>query len=401
MTQIEAVDFIFTSEAVTPGHPDKLCDLISDAVLDCYLVQDPASRMVAECAVSSGVIFLATRIASEVNIDIAGAVREVVAEAGYSSGDFNATDCSVMLSQGPFLSYALPRFDLQALDEPEFDRITASNQVTVFGYACRQTPSLMPLPIILANRLVRRLDEVRANGELGYLTPDCQAQAAVGFRAGEAVNIASINVLATQQSERQPGEKQLRDDLIEAVVKPVIAGFEIARGFDFTRLVVNPKGAMVGGGPVAHSGMTGRKTGMDTYGEFARQSGAALSGKDPIRIDRIGAYAARYVAKHVVAAEFAPECEVQLSYGVEQAQPLSLRVRGFGQGKLDDAEIARRVMQVFDLRPAAIARAMNLQQLPRERGGFYRGLAVYGHMGREDLDVPWERLDRLQQLKSI
>ncbi len=400
MNQKTHSDFVFTSESVTPGHPDKLCDLISDALLDRYLKQDPTSRLVAECAVSSGVIFLATRIDSNANIDNAGIVRDVVAEVGYTRGDFNAEDCSVMLSQAPFLSYALPRYDLQELDDTAAGAITASNQVTQFGYACDQTESLMPLPIVLANALARGTNRQRLDGQLPYLTPDCQVQVAIGFRDNRPVSIQSINFLATQQTRDAPTPAQLRDDLIQHVVEPVLEATAPELEFDLGRVVINPKGIMVGGGPVAHSGMTGRKTGMDTYGEFARQSAAALSGKDPIRIDRIGSYAARDVAKHVVAAGFAPECEVQLSYSVEQAQPLSIRVRGFGKDKLEDQEIMRRVQQIFDLRPGIIARDMRLQQLPSERQVFFQDLAVYGHMGRGDLDLPWENLSKLEALKS-
>ena len=401
MKQKKPNEFIFTSESVTPGHPDKLCDLISDTVLDRYLVQDPTTRLVAECAVSSGVIFLATRIDSSTKMDIAGVVRDVIAGVGYTSGDFNAEDCSVMLSQAPFLSYALPRFDLQQLEDAAIGDITASNQVTLFGYACDQTESLMPFPIVLANRLAHGLNQARLDGHVPYLTPDCQVQVAIAYSDGQPVKIESINFLATQQNADTPSSSQLRDDLVQLVVEPVVEAMQPRLEVDLKQLVINPKGVMVGGGPVAHSGMTGRKTGMDTYGEFARQSAAALSGKDPIRIDRIGSYAARDVAKHVVAAGFASECEVQLSYGVEQAQPVSVRVRGFGKGKLEDQEISDRVQQVFDLRPGIIARDMKLQQLPAERGRFFQDLAVFGQMGREDLDLPWERLARLEELKSV
>lgn len=392
-------DYIFTSGSVTEGHPDKLCDVISDAIIDRYLVQDPSAKLVVECAVSSGVIFLATRMATEVNLDMAGVVRDVVAQADYMEGDFNARDCSVMLSQAPFLSYASPRYDLQQLDRQAAAKIPASHQTTLFGFACKQTSNFMPLPIVLANQLTKHLSEMRRAGTLSYLTPDCQVQVAIAYQRWKPVAIEAINFLATQKVLEIPTPKRLRDDLIQAVVEPVLSSMEL--GFDFKRLVVNPEGTMVGGGPVAHSGMTGRKTGIDTYGDYARQSGAALSGKDPIRIDRTGAYAARYVAKHVVAADLAQECEVQLSYTVGQPQPVSLRVHSFGTGTVDDEKIAKRVRRVFDLRPGIIAQQMRLQQLPLERKRFYQDLAVFGHVGREDLDVPWERLDKLDELTSV
>lgn len=390
-------DYIFTSGSVTDGHPDKLCDVISDAIIDRYLTQDPAAVVVAECAASSGVIFLATRIATEVNIDMAGVVRDIVAEVGYLDGDFNARDCSVMLSQAPSSAYALPRYELQHLDRESAGKIPASHQSTLFGYACRQTENLMPLPVALANQLTKRLSEMRREGGLAYLTPDCQVQVAIAYRKWKPIGIDAINFLATQKIQDAPTQECLRQDLIQMVVDPVLSSIDLK--FDYTRLVVNPGGALVGGGPVAHSGMTGRKTGIDSYGEYARQSGAALSGKDPLRIDRIGAYAARYVAKHIVAASLAEECEIQLSYSVGQPKPVSLRIHTYGTGTVEDEVIAKRVRRVFDLRPGIIAQEMGLQQLPAERRHFYQDLATYGHMGREDLDAPWERLDKLDELR--
>ena len=391
-------DYIFTSGSVTEGHPDKLCDAISDAIIDRFLAKDSSARIVAECAVSSGVIFVATRISSDVNLDIANIVRDVVAEVGYLGGEFSARDCSVMLSQAPFLSYALPRYDLQKLEREEVAKIPASHQTTLFGYACRQTETLMPLPVVLANQLTKRMSDMRREGKLNYLTPDCQVQVAVAYKEWQPVNIEAINFLATQQTQDAPTETRLKDDLIQIVVEPVLSNMRL--NLDYKHLVVNPHGTLVGAGPVAHSGMTGRKTGIDAYGEFARQSGAALSGKDPIRIDRIGAYAARYVAKHVVAAGLADECEIQLSYSVGQSHPVSLRVRTFGTEAIENDEIEKRIKNVFDLRPGIIAHDMALQNLPAERKRFYQELAVFGHMGREDLDAPWERLDKLDEIKS-
>jgi len=392
-------DNIFTSESVTRGHPDKLCDQISDAMVDHYLAKDPSARLVAECAVSSGVIFLSARVASEANLDMAEIARRVVADAGYRKGEFNDRDCSVMLSQAPLASFRHPRIDVMNDDPEQVARIQASHQATLFGYACRQTPTYMPLPIVLANQLAKRLSEACVQKDTSYLTPDGQVQVAIKFKQREPIGIYAISMLTTQFEEGKPAIETLRDDVMACVIQPVLDEYGMQMDKQ-TRLIINPGGAIVGGGPTAHSGLTGRKIGIDTYGEYSRQGGAALSGKDPLRIDRIGAYAARYAAKHVVAARLADECEIQLSYTVGQAEPVSLRVHTYGTGVVDDALIAQRLDAVFDFRPGMIAREFALQQLPAERKHFYQDLATYGHMGREDLHAPWELLSRLEELET-
>jgi S-adenosylmethionine synthetase len=392
-----SADFVFTSGSVTRGHPDKLCDQVSDAIVDACLRQDPASRVVTECAVSGGVLFISHRAVSEAVIDLAETAREVVAHAGYADGEFNARDCSVMISQAGLFGHAAQRYDLAAMDAGQIAVIPAGNQVTLFGYACRQTPELMPLPVSLAHRLVRRLDQLVTHEELPYLAPDGQAQVSVAFSGHKPVGIHSITLIASQHAADSRDLNGLRDDLLQAVVEPVMAEAELRPDAN-TRLVVNPEGQVIGGGPTLHSGLTGRKTGIDTYGEYARHSGAALSGKDPLRIDRIGAYAARHAAKQVVAAGLADECEVQLSYAVGQAEPVSLRVHSYGSGRIADEEIGKRLCRVFDFRPGSIALAYNLQRLPQRRQSLFRELASYGQLGREDLGVPWEALDGLDAL---
>jgi len=392
-----STDFVFTSGSVTRGHPDKLCDQVSDAILDACLRQDPTSRVVTECAVSGGVLFISHRAASDAVIDLADTARGVVSRAGYDSGEFNARDCSVMISEAGLFGQAAQRYNLATLDPAQVQRIPAGHQATLFGYACRQTSELMPLPIVLAHRLVRRLDQLVAHGELAYLAPDGQAQVSVAFDGRKPVGIHGITLIAAQKSADSRDLDGLRNDLLQAVVEPVLAEAEL-RSDANTRLVVNPEGPVIGGGPTLHSGLTGRKTGIDTYGEYARQSGAALSGKDPLRIDRIGAYAARHAAKQVVAAGLADECEVQLSYAVGQAELLSLRVHSYGTGKVDDGEIAARIRRVFDFRPGSIALGYDLQRLPQRRQDFFRELASYGQLGRDDLAAPWEALDGLEAL---
>jgi S-adenosylmethionine synthetase len=271
--------------------------------------------------------------------------------------------------------------------------------VTVFGFACDHTPSLMPLPITLAHALARRLFQVGHDGTLPYLTPDGKTQVGVEFRAGRPHRIYSVTVIAAQGREDQPSPRTLNEDVVEAVVEPAFAGQPLAPDSD-THIFVNPEGPFIGGGPALHSGLTGRKNAIDTYGEYSRHSGAALSGKDPMRVDRVGAYAARHAAKNVVAAGLARQCEIGLSYSIGQSRPVSLQVQTFGTGVIEDREIAKRVMAHFDFRPAGIVRDLGLQRQPsRSPRGFFAALAAYGHMGRLDLDVPWERLDRAEALR--
>lgn len=394
-----STEYVLTSESVCAGHPDKLCDRISDEIIDRILQQDPASRVVAECAVSSGVLFLATRLATAARIDLAETARRVVSETGYRPEDFDAEDCTIMTSSLGLLPEHYPAIDVANLDESSIEHVPPGNQVTVFGFATRQTPSLMPLPLVLAHRLVERLDRATREGALGYLVPDGKSQVAVHYQERRPVRLHSITLTACQSRRSQVPEARLRDDLIQCVIEPVLAEQPDAFRRDVD-IFINPEGPFIGGGPSIHAGLTGRKTAIDTYGECARHSGAALSGKDPLRIDRAGAYVARYAAKQVVAAGLAEDCELQLSYAVGQSRPISVYVDTFNTGHIDDAEISQRILAHFDLRPAAITRALELQSMPRTRGSFYRELAAYGHMGREDIDAPWERLDRVDALKS-
>ncbi len=392
-------NFIFTSESVTEGHPDKLCDQISDAIVDYFLNQDPLARVRAECAVSSAIVFIAVRFRSEVKTDFSRIARKVIKRIGYEHEDFNERICSILTT--PNVLPVLPKdlFDEKTLTDKQIDKIPARNQVTVFGFACDHTPTLLPYPIWLAHRLARQLTAVRRIQALPYLMPDGKVQVGVEFKDRKPSRIHSVTITANQRELRRPSLKKLRTDIREHVVAPVFDE-EPIRPDRRTKIIVNPEGPFFGG-PTHHSGLTGRKNAIDTYGEFSRLSGKALSGKDPLRIDRIGAYAARHAAKNVVAAGLAAECEVLLSYSIGTTQPVSLQVQTFGTGLIDDKDIARRVRDSFDFRLAAILRDLNLRHLPAESGGrFYQELAAYGHFGRTDLDLPWERTDRVDALKT-
>lgn len=386
-------DFIFVSESVTAGHPDKLCDGISDAIVDAFLQQDRLARVAVECAVATGILFIAARFAANAVVDLPGVARQRIARVGYQDEGFNPRTCSVMTSLNELRPDAPACADEREMDDAAIERVVVQDQVTVFGYACRQTPALMPLPIWLAHRLARRLDEVRAAGDLPQLTPDGKTQAAVEYRDRRPRRIHGLSLNIAFAAAAPADHARLRDELMERVVKPVFA--EEAIGLDAaSRVFINPGGAVTGGGPAVHAGLTGRKTGVDTYGEFARQSGSALSGKDPTRIDRVGAYVARYAAKNVVAAGLADECEVQLSYSIGLARPVSLQIETFGTGRIDDAAIARRIEAVIDFRLAGILRRFGLRDLPAHAAdGFYQRLAAYGHVGRLDLELPWEATD--------
>ena len=387
-------DFIFTSESVTAGHPDKLCDQVSDAIVDRFLEEDPYSRIAAECVVSSGVIFISSHFASKAKLDVAETARQTIRRVGYTKDVFDADSCTIMTSFVNRTATDYRPLDMDELDDKDLDRITAQQQVTVFGYACDQTAALMPKPIWLAHRLAEAMDSPEVGKRLPYLLPDGKAQVAIEYSAGLPQRISGITLVASQTSADAADLDQLRRDLIEHVVEPVLKK-QKNRLDDRAQIFVNPEGLLIGGGPTAHSGLTGRKTGIDTYGEYARHSGAALSGKDPLRIDRVGAYAARYAAKNVVAAGLARECEVQLSYSIGAAMPVSLRVRTFGSGATDDKLIAMRLSGAMDFRLGAIVRDLRLQKLPKEnKGEFFQNLAVYGHMGRTDLKVPWEETDK-------
>jgi S-adenosylmethionine synthetase len=394
-------DYIFTSESVTTVHPDKLCDQVSDGIVDHFLKQDPRSSIVAECAVSSGVMFISAHYASQARLDIADTARQVIRSVGYPREVFDADACTVMTSFMDHTATEYRPFDLEHMDDADIGLITAKHQVTVFGYACDHTPAMMPLPVWLAHRLADVLDSPKVQKKLPYLLPDGKSQVGIQFHKGKPVRIHSITLVASQTDADAASPEQLREDLIDHVVGPALKHEQFKPDED-TQIFVNPEGPLIGGGPAAHSGLTGRKTGIDSYGEYARHSGAALSGKDPLRIDRVGAYAARYAAKNVVAAGLATECEVQLSYSIGSSRPVSLRVRAFaGGGVVDDKTLTDRVAEAIDFRLGAIVRDMQLQKLPAASGeqGFYQRLAVYGHMGRTDLDVPWEKTDKADELK--
>ncbi len=390
-------DFIFTSESVTEGHPDKLCDQISDALVDHFLQQDPFSRVIAECAVSTAIIFIAARFSSDASVDFPNIARQVINQIGYDQQAFNAKTCSIVTSLKEVPSEENRRFDERNLTEDEIDAIPVRNQVTVFGFACNQTPSLMPLPIWLAHRLARKLTAVRLQKVLPYLAPDGKTQVGVEYKNGRPYRVHTITVIASQSKTEKSGGpdlKSLYGDMLDTVIRPAFVDEEIRPDAD-TRIFINPDGPFITGGPSVHSGLTGRKNAIDTYGEYSRQSGAALSGKDPLRIDRIGAYAARYAAKNIVAAGIAAECEIQLSYSIGLSRPVSIQVETFGTGRISDEEISRIIEGRFDFRLAGIVRQFNLRFLPSIiKGGFYRKLASYGHVGRMDIGLPWELTDK-------
>ncbi len=390
-------DFIFTSESVTTGHPDKLCDQVSDAIVDRFLIEDPHSTVNAECAVSSGILFVSAHYASKAKINIPEIARHTIRGIGYTQEVFDADDCTILTSFMNRTATDYRPLDLDEMDDADLNRITVQHPATVFGYACDQTPVLMPKPIWLAHRLVDVLDSPDVGKKLPYLLPDGKAQVAIEYVGGRPSRVHGITLVASQTDADAADLNQLRGDLITHVVEPVLKKEKIQLD-ERAQVFINPDGLLIGGGPAAHSGLTGRKTGIDTYGEFARHSGTALSGKDPLRIDRVGAYAARYAAKNIIAAGLAGECEVQLSYSIGSAGPVSLRVRTFGSSDVDDKELAARLTKAIDFRRGAIVRDLRLRKLPAEKNGFYEKLAVYGHMGRIDLDAPWEQTDKVGAL---
>jgi S-adenosylmethionine synthetase len=393
-------NFLFTSESLTDGHPDKLCDLISDSLVDHFLRLDPFSRIVTECAVSTSIVFVAARFDSDASVDVANIARTAIERVGYNPRTFNARNCSIVTSLRELSPDDYRRFDEATLTDQEIEAITVKNQVTLFGFACNQTPSLMPLPIFLAHQLARRLREVRLHGLLPFLDPDGKVQVGILYRDRRPVRIQSITIIASQGKASKPEPYIITEGLRAEVIEQVFRNEPLKPDRD-TLFLINPDGPFVGGGPSAHSGMTGRKNAVDTYGGYARQSDAALSGKDPLRIDRVGAYAARHAAKNVVAAGLADECEVQLSYAVGLARPVSIQVETFGTGKVEDDALAALVERHFDFRLAGIVREFNLRRLPAAKPeGFYSRLAVYGHVGRTDMDLPWERIDKAERLSS-
>jgi S-adenosylmethionine synthetase len=396
-------DFMFTSESVTEGHPDKLCDLVSDAIVDRFLQQDPYARVIAECAASTAILFVAARFDAKASVDFPAVARQVIEQVGFNQPAFNSQTCSVITSLTELPADGYRHFDEEHLSDEEIDRIPVKNQVTVFGFACNQTPAYMPLPIWLAHQLARQLTVARRTRLLPYLAPDGTTQVGIEYRQRRPHRIHSMTVIASQNepaTSTGPTLERLRDDIRATVIDPVFHEEPLKPDAE-TQIFVNPDGTLLRGGPAVHSGLTGRKNAIDTYGEYSRHSGAALSGKDPTRIDRIGAYVARYAAKNVVAAGLAEECEVQLSYSIGQARPVSMQVQTFGTGIMPDDVITTLVAQHFDFRLASIIRQFQLRVLPaRMQGGFYQKLAAYGHVGRMDIGLPWEVTDKAALLQE-
>ncbi len=384
---------VFTSESVTEGHPDKLCDQISDAVLDALLTQDPNARVACETCATTGLVMVMGEVTTTAYVAIDELARQVVRDIGYTSDalGFSADSCAVMTSihsQSPDISMGVDR----ALESRGTDsaQTGAGDQGMMFGFACDETPELMPLPISLAHGLTRRLARMRKDGSLPFLRPDGKAQVTVVYEDGRPVAVDTV-VLSAQHDERV-SQKDLHDALLSGVIRAVIPP---QMWTPRTRVLINPTGRFVLGGPAGDTGLTGRKIIVDTYGGYARHGGGAFSGKDPSKVDRSASYAARYVAKNLVAARLATRCEIALAYAIGVAQPVSVQVNTFGTGRLDDERLGREIRERFDLSPDGIIRALGL------RRPLYRPTAAYGHFGRTDLDLPWERTDRADELRGL
>lgn len=385
----------FTSESVTEGHPDKICDQISDAVLDEILINDPDAHVACEVTTTTGLVHVMGEISTSCYVDIASIARKVIKDIGYNNplSGFNGDTCAVITSidaQSPDIALGVNNSleEKQGLEEKE-NKIGAGDQGMMFGYACDETTELMPLSISLAHKLAKRLAEVRKNGTLEYLRPDGKTQVTIEYDNDIPVRVEAI-VVSSQHSE-EISLDQIRKDIVKHVINPVIPSNFIDNE---TKIYVNPTGRFVVGGPVGDSGLTGRKIIVDTYGGYSRHGGGAFSGKDPTKVDRSAAYAARYVAKNVVAAGLAKKCEVQLAYAIGVARPVSIMVDTFGSSSYSNDVLIKAISEVFDLRPAAIIEKLSL------RKPIYRQLASYGHMGREDLNVSWEKTDMTDKLKE-
>jgi S-adenosylmethionine synthetase len=404
--------YLFTSESVTEGHPDKICDQISDTILDALLAQDPYSRVAAEVVVNTGLVLITGEITTKATVNYIDLARKKIAEIGYTNADngFSANSASVLIAldqQSPDIAQGVNAAQENRDDSTDiFDQTGAGDQGIMFGYACNETPELMPLPISLAHRVARRLAAVRKTGDLPYLRPDGKTQITVEYKNG--VPVAIDTILISTQHDATIGTitddagilAKIKADLWTAVVLPVFADLDIKPDAN-THFLVNPTGKFVIGGPQGDAGLTGRKIIVDTYGGYSRHGGGAFSGKDPTKVDRSAAYACRHVAKNVVAAGLADKCEIQLSYAIGVASPVSILVETFGTGKISDDQIFELIEEQFELRPEGILSTFNLRNLPAERNGrFYQDVAAYGHFGRSDLDLPWERTDKAADLKA-
>ena len=386
---------LFTSESVTEGHPDKICDQISDAVLDSILARDPMARVACETAVTTGMVLVMGEISTSCYVDIPKVVRNTIKEIGYDRAKygFDCDTCSVLTSideqSGDIAMGVDEALESREGEKDEVEAVGAGDQGMMFGFATNETPEYMPSPIAMAHRLSRRLTEVRKNGTLSYLRPDGKIQVTVEYDDNKVVRIDAI-VISTQHDEHV-SQEQIREDLMEHVIRAVIPAELLDES---TKYYINPTGRFVVGGPQGDSGLTGRKIIVDTYGGYGRHGGGAFSGKDPTKVDRSAAYAARWVAKNLVAAGIADKLEIQLAYAIGVAKPVSIEVETFGTGNLSDEEITNIVEKVFDLRPGAIIRDLDL------RRPLYRQTAAYGHFGRNDLNLPWEQLNKVDEIKK-
>ncbi len=387
--------YFFTSESVTEGHPDKICDKISDSVLDAILEKDPKAHVACEVTATTGMINVMGEISTDCYVDIASIAREAICEIGYDNPDcyFNGNTCGVSLSidvQSPDIAQGVNQsYENQHGGKDELDQIGAGDQGMMFGYACDETPELMPLAISLAQKLAKRLAQVRKDGTLSYLRPDGKTQVTVEYDDGVPTRVDTV-VVSTQHAE-EVSQEQIHKDIKEHVINAIIPAEMMD---DNTKYFINPTGKFVIGGPVGDTGLTGRKIIVDTYGGYGRHGGGAFSGKDPTKVDRSAAYAARHVAKNIVAAGLAKKCEVQLAYAIGVAHPVSIMVEAFGTSEYTNEQLSAAVSKVFDLRPQAIIQNLDLQK------PIYRHLASYGHMGREDLNVSWEKRDKADALRA-
>jgi len=387
---------LFTSESVTEGHPDKICDQISDSILDAIFEQDPNARVACETSVTTGLVLVAGEISTTCYVDIQGVVRETIKDIGYNNANygFDGDTCGVIVAidkQSADIAMGVDeaKESKDGMMKDEIEAIGAGDQGIMFGYACNETPELMPLPISLAHKLAKKLSEVRKDGTLPYLLPDGKTQVTVEY--GEDGKPERVDtVLISTQHKPEATRDQIEADLIEYVIKPTIPAELLIN----TRYFVNPTGRFVIGGPQGDAGLTGRKIIVDTYGGYARHGGGAFSGKDPTKVDRSAAYAARYVAKNIVAAGLADKCEIELAYAIGVAYPVSIMVETFGTAKISEDSISALIAKNFDLRPGAIIRDLEL------RNPIYRQTAAYGHFGRTDISLPWEKTDCAEKLKK-